>query len=197
LGQPETNLRGQINALSVVGERLEESPAMVLQETVSVLDSTRIERRKDEESLSSNGRSSITPPAARPYQPSVPYPQRVAWAKLSELEPRFVRFLDILRRAYADVSFMEALKKAQTYMKFLRELLFKKGDNGDALIAPIGEACSAILENRSPAKLQDPSSFSVPCCIGDVQIERALGGLGANVSLIPLSLCARSLSCWT
>ena len=50
----------------------------------------------------------------------------------------------------------------------------------------IGRVGSSILQ--SPAKLQDPGDFSIPCCIGDVQIEGALCDLGAGVSLMPLSL---------
>jgi len=38
-GQPETNPRGHINALSTVGEGLEESAMMILLETVPVPDS--------------------------------------------------------------------------------------------------------------------------------------------------------------
>jgi len=42
----------------------------------------------------------------------MPYPQKVAWGKLSKLEPRFARFLDVQRRIYANDPFLEALKKA-------------------------------------------------------------------------------------
>jgi len=40
-------------------------------------------------------------------------------------------------------------------------------------------------------KLQDLGSFCIPCCIWDTQIERALCDLGANVSIMPLSLCQK------
>jgi len=40
---------------------------------------------------------------------------------------------------------VEALKEAPTYLKFLRELLSKKGDTRDASVALLGEACTAIL----------------------------------------------------
>jgi len=39
-GQPKTNPRGHANAISTIGERLEESPVMVLQEVVPVPDFT-------------------------------------------------------------------------------------------------------------------------------------------------------------
>jgi len=66
-----------------------------------------------------------------------------------------------LRRVYADAPFLEARKKAPSYLKFLRELLFKKDKTGDASIAPIGEAYNNILQSRSSAKLQDPDNFSI------------------------------------
>jgi len=77
----------------------------------------------------------------------------VAWSKLSKFEPRFMRFLNVLRRIYVSVLFLEALKEAPTYLKFLRELLFKKGELREASVAPIGEACIAILQIRPPSKL--------------------------------------------
>ena len=50
---------------------------------------------------------------------------------------------------------------------------------------PIGRVCSSFLQ--SPVKLYDPGDFSIPCCIGDVQIQGALCDLGASVSLMLLS----------
>jgi len=70
-----------VNAISTVRDGLEESPVMVLQQTVSVPDFIGIERQQKE------GRSILIEmespaPLIRPYQPGVPYPQRLAWTKL-------------------------------------------------------------------------------------------------------------------
>ena len=59
------------------------------------------------------------------------------------------------------------------------------------MAVPIGEVYSSVLQSSSLSKLQGPDSFSIPCCIGDVQIKRALCDLGASVSLMPLSLCKK------
>ncbi|XP_021691541.1 uncharacterized protein LOC110672914 [Hevea brasiliensis] len=48
-----------------------------------------------------------------------------------------------------------------------------------------------ISQNKLPPKLKDPESFSVPCHIGEISIERALCDLGASVSLMPLSICEK------
>ena len=162
----------------------------ILQEIASVPNFARTEGTKEEETLSSNEKISPST-SVRPYQPHAPFPQRVAWPKLSKLESRFARFLNLLRRIYVNALFLEALKEAPTYLKFLRELFPKKGNPGDISVAPLGKACSTILQNSSPSKLQDPGNFSIPYCIGDMQIERALCNLGASVSLIPLSPCQK------
>jgi len=54
---------------------------------------------------------------------------------------------------------------------------------------PIRRAYSSFI--KSPTKLQDLGDFYIPCCIGDIHIERALCDLGASVSLMPLSLYRR------
>jgi len=48
LGQAKTNPKGHVNAISTVRDGLEESPVMVLQETVSVPDSLGTERQQKE-----------------------------------------------------------------------------------------------------------------------------------------------------
>jgi len=70
-GQPETKPRGHINVISVMGEGLDESPVIVLQDTVTVFNSVKINEQREVKSLSSNRRSSPTPPVARPYEPPV------------------------------------------------------------------------------------------------------------------------------
>jgi len=106
-------------------------------------------------------------------------------------EPRFVRFLDTLKRIYVCVHFLEALREAPIYLRFLRELISKKEEPRKASALLIGEACSALLQRRPPPKLQGPGSFSILSRIRDLQIERALCDLGASVSLMPLSFCKK------
>jgi len=53
------------------------------------------------------------------------------------------------------------------------------------------EECSVAIQNKLPAKLKDPASFSILCLIGNLPINRALCDLGSSVSLMPLSLCEK------
>ena len=99
---------------------------MVLQESVSLPDSTRAYAQREEGKLSSVGKVNSAP-LVHFYQPPIPYRQRLGWAKPFQLEPKFVRFLDVLKRVYANIPFLEVIKKAPTCLQFLRDFLSKKG----------------------------------------------------------------------
>ena len=51
----------------------------------------------------------------------------------------------MLSKIYADISFLEDLKEAPSYLKFLRELLHKKGKLKEVSMASIGEVCGVVL----------------------------------------------------
>ena len=47
---------------------------------------------------------------------------------------------------------------------------------------------SKAMYSKSPPKLKDPGSFTVPYMIGGTQFDRALCDIGASVSLMPYSI---------
>jgi len=74
------------------------------------------------------------------------------------------------------------------YAKFLKEILSKKRKIDEHETVALGEESSAVVLNQLPAKLKDLGSFSIPCMIGNVSIDRALCDLGCSVSLMPYSI---------
>jgi len=78
-----------------------------------------------------------------------------------------MRFLDELRKIYANVPFLEALKEEPSYLKFLRELLSKQGKLEKAATIPVREVCSVVLQSKSPSMVQDLGNFLIPYSIGD------------------------------
>ncbi|KAK5838672.1 hypothetical protein PVK06_007407 [Gossypium arboreum] len=52
----------------------------------------------------------------------------------------------------------------------------------------LNEECSAILQNKLPTKLNDPGSFTIPCLIGSLNIEKALADLSASINLMPYKM---------
>ncbi|GJS73931.1 hypothetical protein Tco_0706772 [Tanacetum coccineum] len=55
----------------------------------------------------------------------------------------------------------------------------------------LNERCFAILLNEIPLKEKDPGSFTIPCIIGNVGINKARVDLGAIISLMPYSMFTR------
>ncbi|GJU15258.1 hypothetical protein Tco_1143224 [Tanacetum coccineum] len=77
------------------------------------------------------------------------------------------------------------------YAKFMKDLLARKGKAEETSKITLNERCSAVLLNKIPFKEKDPGSFTIPCVIGKVGIDKALADLGANISLMPYSMYAR------
>ena len=64
-----------------------------------------------------------------------------------KLEIRMVRFINVLKKVNLIVPFLEVLKDVPPYLKFLRELLSKRGDPEEVSVVCIGELCSAVLQS--------------------------------------------------
>ncbi|XP_062100991.1 uncharacterized protein LOC133806912 [Humulus lupulus] len=75
-----------------------------------------------------------------------------------------------------------------TYVKFMKEILSRKRKLEDYETVALTEDCGAILQKKLPPKLNDPSSFNIPCSIGGLLGIKALYDLGASVNLMPLSI---------
>ena len=100
----------------------------------------------------------------------------------------------MLRKIYINIPFTEALSQKPLYAKILKDILLKKRTiEGNETIALTME-CSDVIK-KSPPKLWDPSSFSIPCVIGSETIEKAMCDLGASIRLLPLSLFKRMGIC--
>ncbi|XP_021667187.2 uncharacterized protein LOC110655253 [Hevea brasiliensis] len=123
-----------------------------------------------------------------PYQPPLHFPQRFQKAKLDK---QFEKFLEVLQKLYINIPFTKALSQIFSYMKFLKEILSKKRKLQEYETVALIEECSAILQNKLTPKLKDPGSFSIPCLIGNMNIDKALYDIGATVSLMPLSVCQK------
>ncbi|XP_050890027.1 uncharacterized protein LOC127095366, partial [Lathyrus oleraceus] len=111
--------------------------------------------------------------AIKPYKPPIPYPQRLANSKTAG---QFRKFVELLKQLNITIPFTEVITQMPSY------------DNETVTLTA---ECSAIIQNNMPPKLKDPSSFSIPCVIGKFVIDKALCDLGANISVMPLTICKR------
>ncbi|GJY70513.1 DNA-directed DNA polymerase [Tanacetum coccineum] len=76
-------------------------------------------------------------------------------------------------------------------MKKEKEQFRKKGKTEETSKITLNERCSAVLLNKIPFKEKDPGSFTIPCVIGKMGIEKRLADFGASISLMPYSMYAR------
>jgi len=61
---------------------------------------------------------------AKPFKPPVPYTQRLV--KVRE-EHKYSKFLDMLKKFYINIPFLEAITNMPSYAEFLKDLLSNKG----------------------------------------------------------------------
>ncbi|XP_010555077.1 PREDICTED: uncharacterized protein LOC104824665 [Tarenaya hassleriana] len=105
------------------------------------------------------------PPPPRP--PPVPFPSRL---KKHNEDSQFVKFVEMLKK-----------------LEYLKDILTKKRVVEKETVALTVE-CNTLIQHELPLKRSDPGSFSIPCKLGNVSIDRALCDLGTDVSLFPLSI---------
>ena len=74
------------------------------------------------------------------------------------------------------------------YAKFLKEILSKKRKIAEEGIVNLTATCSAIIQQKLPAKMKDPGSFTIPCSIGKHEFKKVLCDSGASINLMPLSV---------
>ncbi|KAJ9544205.1 hypothetical protein OSB04_023912 [Centaurea solstitialis] len=138
-GQPEPNPRAQMNAITLRDGKANEG------ENVGQAGDPPVE-------------SSVKKST---HVPNVPFPARLAKAKL---EAKLGKFLEMMKQLHINIPFMDAITEIPTYAKFLKDLISTK---------------------------RDPGSFWIPCSINGLSIHRALCDLGASVSLMPLAFARR------
>ncbi|XP_070026588.1 uncharacterized protein [Nicotiana sylvestris] len=108
--------------------------------------------------------------------------------KREKLDNQFAKFLEILKQSHINIPFTDALLQMPSYAKFLKEILSSKSKLEEISVVMLTEKCSAILQNKLPQKLGDPSSFAIPCTLGGVYFAKTLCDSGASINLMPFSI---------
>ncbi|XP_074351944.1 uncharacterized protein LOC141691100 [Apium graveolens] len=96
--------------------------------------------------------------------------------------------MTLVKNLEVTVPFTNLISQVPSYAKFLKDILTKKRSFCEVETVAFTEECSVVLQNKSPPKLKDPGSFSIPCHLGALFIDKALCDLGASVSVTSLSI---------
>ena len=99
--------------------------------------------------------------------------------------------MDIFKKIEINIPFAEVISQMPLYAKFLKEILSKKRKIAEEGIVNLTATCSAIIQQKLPAKMKDPGSFTIPCSIGKYEFKKALCDSGASMNLMPLSVVQR------
>ncbi|XP_042059623.1 uncharacterized protein LOC121804150 [Salvia splendens] len=91
------------------------------------------------------------------------------------------------KRVHLNIPLIEALQQMPGYLKFLKQIVSKKKRLVDYETVNLTENCSAIIQEKMPAKMKDPGSFNISCVIGNDRQTKTLYDLGASINLMPLS----------
>ncbi|XP_010681877.2 uncharacterized protein LOC104896782 [Beta vulgaris subsp. vulgaris] len=190
--QTEPNPKGHIHAISLrSGKELQEPTKRVTEQKNTAKEVTELSEEvqgktglEDADKKTEKEEPTVTP--MEPYKPPVPFPQRLAQAKL---EKKYGKFLDILKKLHINIPFLDAISEMPSYTKFLKDMLSNKRKFEENVTVSLTVECSAILQNKLPEKLRDPGSYSIPIKLGDIAIKNALCDLRASVNIMPLSIC--------
>ncbi|XP_042016265.1 uncharacterized protein LOC121764286 [Salvia splendens] len=182
-GQPNVNPK-DCKAIYLRSGTSYESPPMPEVEAKEVPEEKKEEEIEVESPLI---QSEVQPEAIAtptPKEVKIHFPQVVQKKKLDE---KLVKFLEIFKRVHLNIPLIEALQQMPGYLKFLKEIISKKKRMVDYETVNLTENCSAIIQQKMPAKMKDPGSFNISCVIGNDRQTKALCDLGASINLMPLS----------
>ncbi|XP_019260914.1 PREDICTED: uncharacterized protein LOC109238882 [Nicotiana attenuata] len=83
---------------------------------------------------------------------------------------------------------IEVLQEVPKYAKYLRDIVANKRRLTQFETVALTEEYTARVQSKLPHKLKDPDCFTIPLSIGKYEVDRALCDMGANISLMPLSV---------
>lgn len=100
--------------------------------------------------------------------------------------------LKTFKKVEVNIPLLDATKQIPKYAKFLKQLFtHKRNMKGNERIS-MGRIISTLIrksDSHIPGKCKDPSTFCIPCVIGNIMFESALLNLGASIIIImPLSI---------
>ena len=130
-------------------------------------DNTDMEQPQEEQSVGDKIEAKDNP---QPIAPIL-YPQRL---KKHKLDKQFTKFMEVFKKLHINIPFGDALEQMPSYVKFMKDILSQKRRLAYFKTVNLTEECSAILQRKLQQKLKDPSSFTIPCTIGNAIFERVM-----------------------
>ncbi|GJZ71924.1 reverse transcriptase domain-containing protein [Tanacetum coccineum] len=122
-------------------------------------------------------------------KPPILYPSRHNDERRREkANDQIEKFYEIFKDLSFKISLTDALILMPKFASTLKALIVNKEKLSKMARTPLNEHCSAVILNKLPEKLGDPSKFLIPCDFPGMDEYLALADLGASINLMPLSV---------
>ena len=97
----------------------------------------------------------------------------------------------MFKKMEVNIPFSEALTQMPHCAKFMKDILSRKRKIVEEGVVRLTEACSPVIKRSLLEKMQDPSSFTIPCTIGNSEMGKTLCDSVASINLMYLSVVKR------
>jgi hypothetical protein len=122
------------------------------------------------------------------FVPKAPFPSRLALQPKPSKEEEKKNMIDLFKKVEVNIPLLDAVKKIPKVGKFLRKWCSRKGKP---------EVCENIygILKKLPNECFDHGIYTLPCILGDIEIEHAMLDLGSSINVISHALaCELNLS---
>ncbi|GJS64860.1 hypothetical protein Tco_0679424 [Tanacetum coccineum] len=151
--QTVTNPREHVNAITTRSGKTCEGPSTPLVPT-SVVSTPLKEPERNPETLMDKVQKSDP----NSYQPKLPYPERMKVREKDKPSAQQSRFMKLFKQLRLEIGLRDALIEMPKFNKWLSTLLRNKEKLEEIAITTVNAECSAIILNKVPEKLEDPSN---------------------------------------
>ncbi|XP_009626632.2 uncharacterized protein [Nicotiana tomentosiformis] len=80
------------------------------------------------------------------------------------------------------------LREVPKYEKYIKDIVANKRRLTEFETVALTVECTSRIQQKLPQNLKDPTSFTIPMRIGEIDVGTAFCDLGASINLMPLSL---------
>ncbi|XP_071687158.1 uncharacterized protein [Rutidosis leptorrhynchoides] len=96
--------------------------------------------------------------------------------------------MKLIKKVNVNLPFIDVIAGMPKYAQFMKDLLTNRKKMESISSVTLNAACTAVVTNQLPEKLEDLGFFTIPYLLGDLTCMRALADLGASINLMPYSI---------
>ncbi|XP_071740065.1 uncharacterized protein [Rutidosis leptorrhynchoides] len=88
--------------------------------------------------------------------------------------------MELIKKVNINLPFIDFIARMPKYAGFMKDLLTNRKKMESVSSVTLNAACTVVVTNQLPEKLEDPGCYTIPCLVGDLACMRALADLGAS-----------------